>query len=410
MATDHFRNEEELFELEDVFDEYRKGHLQPLSETTLELQRWLADYSSSYYIAQRLKRKPQIARKLRRLKVRLTQLQDIGGCRIIVAKNRDVDRLQIFIEEQVAKHGAFQVERITDYREKGRDDTGYRALHMILKRDGFSLELQIRSGVQHYWAEFIERTSVIYGYHLKESEGDPNVIQYFKRLSDAFYDIEGGRQLPSSAKLEIDGLRVNALKIIEQSERHQVLDSYVNEGIIKTLIEKEANIGKGLNNWIIVFDWNSGSFVSWDIVGRSPDDAIRAYVENEKNFPSEEGFEVVLIGSSEVSTVRRTHSHYFGIESQDSVLESLDASIAGFVRKIDLDISARHILLCLYRKHYWGTKAVSRETLKNHFCQNVFTFDESLMALIEKALVIDDGGLSLNLSMKKVVESYVSLS
>ena len=59
-------------ELEDVFDEYRKSHLQPLSETTLELQHWLSQYDRSYYIAQRLKRKPQILRKLRRFSVRLT--------------------------------------------------------------------------------------------------------------------------------------------------------------------------------------------------------------------------------------------------------------------------------------------------------------------------------------------------
>lgn len=85
---------EQDLELEDVFDEYRKSHLQPLSETTLELQHWLTQYGSAYYIAQRLKRKPQILRKLRRFSVRLTQLQDIGGCRIIVQTNADVDRLR----------------------------------------------------------------------------------------------------------------------------------------------------------------------------------------------------------------------------------------------------------------------------------------------------------------------------
>ncbi|WP_216360162.1 RelA/SpoT domain-containing protein [Sphingobium yanoikuyae] len=157
----------ESLELEEDFDEYRISHLEPLSLTTLELQSWLHEYGGSYYIAQRVKRKPQIVRKLRRLSVRLTQLQDIGGCRIIVEKNEDVDRLISFIKENVSKSETFIVKRVTDYRDKGRDETGYRSAHLLLDRGGFSLELQIRSRIQHYWSESIERTSVIYGKHLK---------------------------------------------------------------------------------------------------------------------------------------------------------------------------------------------------------------------------------------------------
>ena len=168
LSKGEFRSEEELLELEGVFDEYRKSHLQPLSETTIDLQNWLNAYGGSYYIAQRLKRKPQIVRKLNRLSVRLTQLQDIGGCRIIVEKNQDVEKLRKFIEEKISAQSNFKLTRVTDYREKGRDDTGYRSLHLMLEKNGVKLELQIRSRIQHYWAESIERTSVIYGYHLKE--------------------------------------------------------------------------------------------------------------------------------------------------------------------------------------------------------------------------------------------------
>lgn len=100
LAKGNFGSDDEFLDLENVFDEYRKSHLQPLSETTIELQNWLNSYGGSYYIAQRLKRKPQIVRKLNRLSVRLTQLQDIGGCRIIVEKNQDVERLRKFIEEK----------------------------------------------------------------------------------------------------------------------------------------------------------------------------------------------------------------------------------------------------------------------------------------------------------------------
>ena len=89
VLSDQDREYDEVsLELDYVFEDYRKEHLQPLSELTTVLQEFLATSVDKYYIAHRLKRKPQILRKLRRFSVRLTQLQDIGGCRIIVDDNQ----------------------------------------------------------------------------------------------------------------------------------------------------------------------------------------------------------------------------------------------------------------------------------------------------------------------------------
>ncbi len=326
LAKDQYRSDDEYIELEDIFDDYRKRHLEPLSETTMELQNWLTGYSDSYYIAQRLKRKPQIIRKLKRLNVRLSQLQDIGGSRIIVHNNVEIDKLIKHINENISKHKHFKVNRITDYRDKGRDDTGYRAVHLLIERDKLSFELQIRSRVQHHWAESIERTSVIYGYHLKEGEGDSTVINYFKALSNAFYEVESGRRLNTPDKLTLEKLRSDSEEIIRASDLGNVFDSFINEGIVKSLTEKEKRSGIGLNNWIFVFDWNSGSFINWEMISKDTSEAIKKYVKYETQFPSDKGFEVVLVGSSEVATIRKTHSHYFGIDSKDAILENIDAS------------------------------------------------------------------------------------
>lgn len=410
LAKAKFEDEVDYIELEEAFDEYRKAHLQPLSETTLELQQLLTNHGAPYYIAQRLKRKPQIVRKLNRLSVRLTQLQDIGGCRIIVHRNSDVDKLFKYLVDSVGAQNVFTIDRTTDYRDKGRDDTGYRALHVILKRSGVFLELQIRSRIQHYWAESIERTSVIYGYHLKEGEGSVQVIQYFKTLSDVFFEIEAGREASVAQRLRIDSLRSVCEEIIRESDRHKVFDSFVNEDIILTLTEKESRNPAGLNNWILVFDWNAGAFVCWDIVSRNPSDAVETYIEYERMFPVESGYEVVLVGSSEVATVRQTHSHYFGIESYDNILENLDTSIVGFTRKIDIDVGARKILACMQRRHFWGKKTISIDTLNNHFCKDVLTFSSSLRTLSDRGLVQTstlNGGVSLNVRKKAEIEQYL---
>lgn len=410
LAKGNFGSDDEFLDLENVFDEYRKSHLQPLSETTIELQNWLNSYGGSYYIAQRLKRKPQIVRKLNRLSVRLTQLQDIGGCRIIVEKNQDVERLRKFIEEKISSQSNFNLTRATDYREKGRDDTGYRSLHLLLEKNGIKLELQIRSRIQHCWAESIERTSVIYGYHLKEKEGDQSVIDYFKKLSDIFYEIEAGREPHAQEKLDLDHLRSESESIIESSDKNRIFDSYVNEDIIRTLSEKESRNKSGLNNWIIVFDWNTGAFVSWDIIDRNPDAAIKAYVNYENIFPEAEGYEVVMIGSSDVATVRQTHSHYFGIEDYENILESLDQSIVGFSKRMDIDVGARQILISLHRKRHWGNNRIPADILKNHHCGDMMTFESSLKVLQGKDLVITkspNDQISLNLKKKSEIEQYI---
>lgn len=392
-----------------VFDEYRKNHLVPLSKTTIEVQQWLAQYGKPYFIAQRLKRKPQILRKLKRFSVRLSQLQDIGGARIIVDQNSDVDEVANYLINTFESNKNFKVIKKTDYRGDGREDSGYRAYHIILERDKYQMELQIRSKIQHYWAETIERTSIVYGHFIKELEGNQTVIQYFKTLSDLFYEIESGRTPDAALRTKVEELRNHSEKIIQNADEKNIFSSHVNEGIIRDLEEKEKKLRKpGLNNWIFVFNWNIGSFVTWELITNDPEEAIKQYVDYENTYTSEHGFEVVLVGSSEVATVRQTHSHYFGLNHNDGpVLEDINSSIVGFSNTMNIDVGAREILRTLNRKHCWGSKTISVDTLRNHYCQNILTFESSFQSLLDKELLLLGNGISLNLKKKNIINKYV---
>ena len=98
-------------------------------------------------------------------------MQDIGGCRIILADNAQIDRAWEIIRKKTV-HRFFQIVRHSDYRELGRVESGYRALHLIAERDSREIEVQIRTKIQHAWAEEIERTSIIY-------KGTSNTTAYF---------------------------------------------------------------------------------------------------------------------------------------------------------------------------------------------------------------------------------------
>ena len=409
LADRQFTSEEHEIESEIIFDDYRQAHLHPLTEATLQIQSWLAGFDRPYYIAQRLKRKPQIVRKMCRFSVRLTQLQDIGGNRIIVDSNEDVETLRRFIRLKLENSEDFSIIREADYRIKGRDDTGYRALHLILSTFGKTIELQLRSRAQHYWAESIERTSVIYGHLLKEKEGDQRVISYFKQLSDIFFEIESKREPSPRAKMDLDSSREEAESIISSSERGNLLSSHVNDEVLHTLTTIEASRGNTINNWILIFDWNSGHFVSWEAISKNPGEAYAAYVASENLYTERDGFEVVLVGSSNVSMIRKTHSHYFGIDGYDGILEGLNTSILGFATRSPIDASCRKILHTLVRKSYWGNKTLSRDTLRNHYCKNIYDFDDSITRLKNLELIIlhENRSISLNHRKQQDVKSYL---
>ncbi|MDL2269706.1 hypothetical protein LJC71_06795 [Desulfosarcina sp. OttesenSCG-928-A07] len=412
LAVKNFKSDDHQIDCEIVFDEYRRSFLQPLTNSTIEIQNWLRNFNCQYYIAQRLKRKPQILRKMGRISVRLTQLQDIGGNRIIVNSNKELESLRIFIKGNLSSNKNFSIYRETDYRIFGRDDTGYRSLHIILNAFGKKIELQLRSSAQHYWAECIERTSVIYGHYLKENDGDPKVIEYFKALSHAFYEIECGREPAAQEKISLDKKRDEAEKIIKAKTNNNVLHSYVNDNILHTLatIESKSSSSSSINNWILIFDWNGGHFVNWEAIPRDPNLAYDAYIKNEKAYAEESGYEVVLVGSSDVSMIRKTHSHYFGIDKYENILENLDQSVLGFSVRQPIDSGCRKILYTLMRKRCWGKRGIRLDTLKNHYCKSLFGVEASLNTLKNLDLVIMPGTkdpISLNIQKKEEINSYL---
>lgn len=410
LAKGSFSTDEERAQHETVLDEYRRSHLEPLTSTTLQLQTWLNGFSGQYYIAQRLKRKPQIVRKLQRLPGRLAQLQDIAGARIVVKTNQDVERLANHLKQQLTQQTRVSIDAVNDYRAIGREDSGYRALHMVLLADSRSVELQLRSEAQHYWAEQIERTSVIYGHHLKELEGDAMVLGYFRTLSDVFHELESGREPSTSRKIELDTARDAAEAVIRQADRKSVFNSKVSEGVVKAMIGRLERRPGAINNWIMVFDWNSGSFIYFEPVDRDPGKAMAAYVAKESQYLAGDGYEVVMVGSSDPSMIRHTHSHYFGIENYDTVLESLKESVVGISKRLPIGLDALKVLRVLVRRKHWSrAKMVSRKTLKNHFCQTVEDFDGAIEWLAQQMLIESNGkdGLFLNIQQKSAIEAYL---
>lgn len=116
-----------------------------------------------------------IVDKLSRESIRLSQMQDIAGCRIVVADMENQNTL-------AAKLSALFIDAVTsDRREK--PSHGYRAIHIIVHHADRTVEIQVRTQLQHLWAEHSEKLADKFGIAVKYGGGPEDIRQRLEALS-----------------------------------------------------------------------------------------------------------------------------------------------------------------------------------------------------------------------------------
>lgn len=188
---------DEMLEAIRVADAWRQLHAEPLAWVTSALMRRLEPIAVHAVVAQRLKRMPQIIKKLARYEnMQLARMHDIAGCRVVLDTVAEVDQAARLIRSYGTNRWTIRDE--DDYRADGRPDTAYRALHVILVRDGRWIEVQLRTQRQHAWAEAVERVTALSDHDVKEGRAPEEFVEYFKLASDGLHMLDDGER-PNSA-------------------------------------------------------------------------------------------------------------------------------------------------------------------------------------------------------------------
>lgn len=161
-----------------VINNWRSSHSYPLNTFQITLRNRAKKYEKDITVAQRIKRLESIHAKLsRQATMRLSQMQDIAGCRVVFKNVSNVRKLANRYKSRSFDH-VLKGER--DYISSPKAD-GYRCHHIVFEYrglgptsvyDGTKIEIQIRTQRQHAWATAVEAVGIFTKQALKSNRGD----------------------------------------------------------------------------------------------------------------------------------------------------------------------------------------------------------------------------------------------
>jgi putative GTP pyrophosphokinase len=261
-------------------------------------------------VAQRLKRTPSIIQKLRRFPgMQLARMQDIGGLRAVVTTLKDVRRVQ----SAYKKKGGFQHELISekDYISQPKTD-GYRSVHLVFryKNDhapqysGLSLELQIRTKLQHAWATAVETMGTFLGQALKARQGEEEWLKFFEVTGSAFAYLEKCPLVPGYDKYSREET-YQRVKIAEQELG--VLDKLAGFSAAVNAISEQDRYTYHL----VVLNSMNRSVNIQPYARTKLAQAMRDYTAVEARADNGEPIEVVLVSAGPVHLLRKAYPNYF---------------------------------------------------------------------------------------------------
>ncbi len=140
-----------------------------------------------------------IVDKLQRESSRLILIQDIAGCRVVVTGISEQDRVVASLISEFPQ--ASVVDRRTN------PSYGYRAVHIIVQIQGRLVEIQVRTSLQHSWAELSEKCSDVFDPAIKYGGGDEEIRALFTDSSGTITRTEGlERQIVTLKEQMIESL------------------------------------------------------------------------------------------------------------------------------------------------------------------------------------------------------------
>ncbi|HIH19709.1 TPA: RelA/SpoT domain-containing protein [Candidatus Micrarchaeota archaeon] len=318
-------SEEQIGQALEILDNWRANHSYPMHVFKIRLKDKALLVDSKALTVQRLKRVPAIIKKLQRRyngrppTMKLSQMQDIGGCRAVLS---NVNLARQLCEQHYLK-GDLKHKRmgVKDYITTPKND-GYRSIHLIYKYvsdkgkaeyNDLLVEIQIRSKLQHLWATAIETVDFFTRQAIKSNEGEKEWMEFFRLVSSAFAKMENCPTVPNTPNNE----KELYLEIKKKEAELSVIK--VMRGMteaIKVFEQKVKQAPKKLQYFLLELDIAGEKLNITPYTKDNEQKAIMDYAESEKKNRGKKEYDVVLVGADTSTDLKKAYPNYF-VDSQE---------------------------------------------------------------------------------------------
>ena len=295
----------------DVMNNWRACHDYPINTFQANLRTKIKKRGyKSAIVVQRLKRVPSIISKLsRNPSMNLSRMQDLGGLRAIVSTVKQIDTIK---NDFVASKFQHELVREYDYIVNPKE-SGYRGVHLVYKYhnsrvteyDGFLIEVQIRSKIQHAWATAVETMGTFLDSSLKSSEGPDEWLDFFALCGSGFALLE---KCPTACEHIFMPDHEIISKLKTQEEELNVIEALRAYGAtMKALDERNINY----KYFILILRLKEHKVEFEGYHSTQLDIATKRYTDYEKNLGKQSDTQVVLVSGDSFKSLKRAYPNYF---------------------------------------------------------------------------------------------------
>lgn len=310
LVTPDAYSEEEQEWAGRVLANWRACHGYPINTFQATLRQKLKAIDDNAIVAQRLKRAPSIILKLQRFDgMQLARMQDIGGLRAVVGSVARVRKLEAAYRNAQFKHALTSSK---NYVDEPKED-GYRSIHLIYRYvndgapsyNGLSLELQLRTRLQHAWATAVETMGTFLGQALKSGQGEREWRRFFAKAGAALAIVEKTSPVPGFENHASD----DVFSDVASTERKlHVLDKLRGFAIAADRITTVR--GLGAYHLIVLNSTKRTVFIRPYSIARL-EQANIDYAAIEQRAKAGEAIEAVLVSAGPIDALRKAYPNYF---------------------------------------------------------------------------------------------------
>jgi len=294
-----------------VLNNWRAAHAYPLNTFQITLRTKARRIEKEVIVAQRVKRLESIHAKLaRHPSMRMSQMQDIAGCRAVFKRMTSVRKL---VENYQSSRFGHKPRGQKNYIANPKPD-GYRCYHLVYEYvgtettkqyDGLKIEVQIRTQLQHAWATAVEAVGIFTKQALKSNQGDEDWLRFFALMGSAIAALERCPPVPNtptSKKKLISEIR----KLVTKLNVRQMLMVY-NTSI------QHVGEAKDAKYFLLQLDpvGDQPKITVWRYKAKQSEEANQKYTELESSVEEGSSRQIVLVSVENINALKRAYPNYF---------------------------------------------------------------------------------------------------